>query len=73
MNFDAIWNDQMKFNRNFFNPETIRDNPEKFQQMNNFYCLAAHREISEARSTLFHGRFTGKSINRRLEATHWKN
>ena len=42
----------MKFNRNFFNPETIRDNPEKFQQMNNFYCLAAHREISEALDTV---------------------
>ena len=52
MNFDAIWNDQMKFNRNFFNPETIRDNPEKFQQMNNFYCLATHREISEALDTV---------------------
>lgn len=52
MDFDAIWKDQLRFNHNFFDPETIREDTDRFAQLNNFYTLAAHKELSEVLDTV---------------------
>lgn len=50
MDFKDIWEDQMEFNSNFFDQDTKNDK-EKFANLNNFYHLAAHRELSEVLET----------------------
>lgn len=52
MDFEAIWEDQLRFNRNFFDPATVQDDKDRFAHLNNFYTLAAHKELSEALDTV---------------------
>ena len=52
MDFEAMWEDQLRFNRNFFDPATVQDDKDRFAHLNNFYTLAAHKELSEALDTV---------------------